>query len=77
MKVTNATSLYELQTLIRTRGLTVKVDFVNSAVAYRANVTGPVGLYEHSEAPFKTTAIGRTLGEAVANALNEYLEKMR
>jgi hypothetical protein len=64
-KVTNATSLLELQRILHNEDITLRVDFVNSAGAWRCTVGRTGGT--------KTWAgIGRTVGEAMQCALVAY-----
>jgi hypothetical protein len=80
VKVTGATSLHELQQLVLSRKLDLHVNYVGSAACYRCVVVGPSALDEMQ--PLSVTGLGRDLGEALANALQNFdseilKEKMR
>lgn len=65
MKITNAMSLLELQNLLREQTLAVKVDFVNSARAWRATL-------QRSGEGKLWIGIGRSIGEAFQDAYAKY-----
>jgi hypothetical protein len=75
VKITNATSLLELQSFVREHEISVRVDYVVSAACYAAVVVGP-SKHDETEAT-SARAIGRTLGEAVASAIDKYEELTR
>lgn len=66
MKITNAMSLLELQNLLREQTLTIKVDFVNSAGAWRTT------LQRHGAVIHSWIGLGRNIGEALQNAYDKY-----
>lgn len=72
LKITNATTLRELQQLVCAHNLVIHVDYVVSAAAYRATISSL-----NSGAWFEGRGIGSTIGEAIANALINYEEKTR
>lgn len=80
MKITGATSLLELQQLVLARKLDLHVNYSGLNGCYRATVVGPSALDETQ--PVSAVGIGRDLGEALANALYNFdnrilQEKMR
>ncbi len=72
MKITGATSLVELQRLVRDSNLSIRVHYTGSAACYSVLVVGPSKVDETEAATAR--AIGRTLGEAVAKAVELYEE---
>ena len=65
IKVTDATCLLELRTILIVEGLTLKLDYVNSAATWRAT------LQRNGEGRL-WIGIGRTIGEAVEDGLTKY-----
>ncbi len=65
LKINSATCLLELQQVLYVEGLTLKVDHVTSAGAWRAT------LQRNGEAQL-WIGLGRTIGEAVENGVSKY-----
>lgn len=65
LKITGATCLMELQTVLHVEGLTLKVDHVTSAAAWRAT------LQRNGEGRL-WIGVGRTISEAVEDGLSKY-----
>ena len=67
MKITNATTFLELQTFLRDEEVSLSLDYVGSANAFRAQLRG----YESDGKPFTIISIGREIGEATQSSITK------
>jgi hypothetical protein len=65
LKITGATCLMELQTILHVEGLALKIDYVSSAITWRAT------LQRNGEGRL-WIGVGRTISEAVEDALSKH-----
>ncbi len=70
MKIHNALSFLELQGFLRDNSINMHIDFVASANAWRVRIGKNGTAIERS-------GLGRTIGEAMANAYERYTEDVK